>query len=276
MTFSEELEGERLVPGETSAESWAEHLERYRFAAKFVRNRAVVDLACGFGFGSDVLQRAGAKSVVGVDVDREAVSYATEHYRDPPLRFALADGQALPFHSASFDACASMGTLAHVRRPQAFLSDIWRVLRPGGLLVLSTPNRLVSNPGRSRGARPINPYHVMEPTFTEMRRLLGSSFRVKGYYGQMFQPVETILTPGSLLTILARHPALPLLILPRAGEFARVASGRSSKRRDLRVYRYAVLPFEGRLMAEAEPRQMVLVCVRNAVRADGSPDASAV
>jgi len=99
---------------------------------------------------------------------------------------------------------------------------------------------------------------------------------VTGYYGQMFQPVETLLTPGSLLTILARHPALPLLILPRAGEFARVASGRSSKRRDLGVDRYAVLPFEGRLMAETEPREMVLVCVRNAVRPDGSQEAPAV
>jgi len=250
------------VPGRASPESWNEHVERYRFAATYSQGRNVLDVACGFGFGSDLLGKSGAKAVVGVDVDTEAIGFAREHYRQAGLSFAMADGQALPFSDSCFDACVSMGTLSHVERPSAFIKELSRVLRPRGVLVLSSPNRLVTNPGKPVHARPLNPYHFTEFTHDELRNLLGDAFLVEAYYGQMFFPAGRLVNRSSVLGVLARHPALPFLALPRAGRYLRSLLGGPGGGDEIEDRTFRVLRFEGRLRAVAEPLHMILVCRR--------------
>ena len=115
----------------------AEHVARYLMTTPLAEGRRVLDVACGEGYGTDLLARAAAKSAVGVDVDEPAISRARERYSGD---FQCADIAALPFEDASFDLVVSFETIEHVTDAERALAELARVLAPGGLLVISTPN----------------------------------------------------------------------------------------------------------------------------------------
>jgi SAM-dependent methyltransferase len=133
-----DVTGERLVPDVQRGELvHAEHLARYRLAAQLAGGANVLDAACGEGYGSAMLAAGGAASVVGVDVDERAVSHARDKYG---LEFVEADVCELPFADDSFDLVASFETIEHVQDAGKMVSELRRVLRPEGRLVISTPN----------------------------------------------------------------------------------------------------------------------------------------
>jgi len=131
-----------------------EHQARYRYARQFVVDCDVIDCACGSGESSDIFREAGARSVIGIDINDASIKAAAARYSRPGLRFAAGDGVALPVEDCSCDVLVSLETIEHIVDDRHFIREIARVLRPGGLLICSTPNRLVTNPGTTVADKP--------------------------------------------------------------------------------------------------------------------------
>lgn len=164
--------------------------ERYRFASAYADGKDVLDVACGTGWGWPDL--GTPRSVTGIDVSSEALR---EGRRLGFIRrAAAAEMERLPFPSASFDVITCLEAIEHIpaRAASAFLSECCRVLRPGGILVLSTPLR---HDGRHSG----NPWHCVEYSEQEILSLLAPRFRKLDARidGQASPPV--FLFAGSLL-----------------------------------------------------------------------------
>jgi SAM-dependent methyltransferase len=146
----------------------AEHLVRYAWATQFAPGRRTLDAACGVGYGSRMLADAGATEIVGVDLDGDAVA-AARAAAGAGATFEVADLRKLPFGDDEFDLVVSFETIEHVPDPEVVLDEFRRVLRPDGLLVLSTPNRDVYTPG--------NPFHLRELTPSELEAALEKRFK---------------------------------------------------------------------------------------------------
>ncbi|MDP3921172.1 MAG: class I SAM-dependent methyltransferase [Candidatus Omnitrophota bacterium] len=165
-----EFTGEAYIPGKTPLRIALDHVARYRFAAKYAKDRNVLDVACGEGYGSQRLLDAGAKSVTGVDLSGELIAHAAKKYTRGPLRFIKAD---ISFYAAApFDVIACFETIEHVPDFQGAIKNLYRLLKPGGVLIISSPNRPVTSPARSFEDRPCNRFHSQEFTIPEMRALL--------------------------------------------------------------------------------------------------------
>jgi len=123
------------------------HKDRYELAVRVLKERigagaSLLDGACGTGYGSDILKRAGPARIVGVDIAADAVAYARQHYGSEACTFQVQDVSELAgFPDGSFDAVVSFETIEHIDRPLRFLERAQAVLKPGGLLILSTPNK---------------------------------------------------------------------------------------------------------------------------------------
>jgi SAM-dependent methyltransferase len=167
-----EFTGERVVPGLVDADLLNEHLARYRFAARFAEGAMVLDAGCGTGYGAAELSRAS--QVVGVDASTEAVAHARLNFSGAGVHFFPAVCEALPFADGSFDLVVAFEVIEHLERWQDFLAEARRVLRPGGLLLVSTPNKAYY--AEMRGAAGANPYHVREFEFDEFEAALREVF----------------------------------------------------------------------------------------------------
>ena len=175
-----EFTGERFIECEETAGQLIEreHWQRYMVAAKLVEpGAAVLDIACGSGYGTAYLSRF-AGHVYGVDISSDAVAYAEGRYGRPNLRFLQGDVSQIPLDSGSVDLVVSFETIEHVEEASqhAFLAEAKRVLRPGGRLIVSCPNQPVASdlPNELWGA--VNPYHKKEYTEEGFRTLLAAYF----------------------------------------------------------------------------------------------------
>jgi len=174
-----EFTGERFVPGQCDEALTLEHMNRYRFAARLAEGRRVLDIACGTGYGAEMLA-ARAASVVGVDISEEAVAYCRATCRADNLRFLTGSVEDIPLDDGSVDMVVSFETLEHVGEAaqRRFMEEVRRVLAPDGLLLISTPNQAVYD---ERGD---NEFHVHELSGEEFDRLLGASFKNVARLGQ--------------------------------------------------------------------------------------------
>ena len=178
--------GERYVP-EVGGNLQLEHLHRYLLAARVAAGRAVLDIACGEGYGSAMLASVAA-SVTGVDSSQEAIAHAQERYRSGNLDFRQGSCAAIPLPDASVDVAVSFETIEHHDQHEAMMREIKRVLRPGGALVISSPDKLeYSDRPQYR-----NPHHVRELYRDEFAGLLGAFFRNHAIYGQRVMYGSTI------------------------------------------------------------------------------------
>ena len=172
--------GERFTP-ECVREIWYEHMHRYAFARPLARGLRVLDAACGEGYGSALLADV-ADEVLGLDISPEAIGHARARYgARANLRFDVADCTALDhLPSASFDVIASFETLEHVEAQERMLDGFARLLRPDGLLLVSTPDK--RNYTDIPGA--VNEFHVRELYRDEFEALLASRFAAFRLFGQ--------------------------------------------------------------------------------------------
>lgn len=134
---------ERLVPDQIADDPPSRriseiHFRRYETASRYVKGKRVLDIACGTGYGSQMLSLAGASSIVGVDVSPEVVQYAQQHYQKPGVEFICANAEHFEW-SEPFDVVVSFETIEHLHRPDQFLKRLHRLLIPEGDLLLSTP-----------------------------------------------------------------------------------------------------------------------------------------
>jgi GT2 family glycosyltransferase/SAM-dependent methyltransferase len=169
-----------------------EHLHRYFLARELARGKDVLEIACGEGYGAALLAQV-ATSVIAFDVSADAVAHARRSYRRPNLSFALGDARRIPAEDASVDVVTSFETLEHFAAHEQFYAELRRVLRPGGVLIISTPERTVYSPDGSAA----NPYHVRELTQAEFLAGLRAVFPHVG--------------------ILLQRPMLGSVMLPASG-----------------------------------------------------------
>lgn len=154
-----ELTGERTLPDVPAENYWyRRHLAVYEWIAARVTGATVLDMACGEGYGSGVLAGAAA-SVVGVDGNPEAHEHARLRYTRPGLSFAWGAVETFG-EPDSFDAVVFLQTIEHVADPAAVLAHFARILRPGGVAYVSTPNLLTLAPPGA--AKSDNPWHLRE------------------------------------------------------------------------------------------------------------------
>jgi SAM-dependent methyltransferase len=187
------LTGERTLPGIPEENYWFQrHVVAYRFAAERVAGMEVLDAGCGEGYGSSILA-ARAEKVLGIDLERDVIDHAAERY--PNVRFQAGDLATLAFPDGSFDAVVSFQVIEHLQSPRGFATECARILRPGGVLVLSTPNRLTFSP---EGIR--NPFHTVEFAPAELRGVLEDRFNVQllggTFHGPRLALVERMMRTG--------------------------------------------------------------------------------
>jgi O-antigen biosynthesis protein len=162
--------GERLMTEDCDNNS-VEHLHRYALALTFCEGRDVLDIASGEGYGSNLLAGV-AESVRGVDISEDAVGHARRKYRRPNLEYLQGSADSIPLPDASVDTVVSFETIEHHDRHAEMMAEVKRVLRPGGMLVISSPDKLnyTDLPGTS------NPFHVKELYREEFHALVKAHF----------------------------------------------------------------------------------------------------
>ena len=166
-----EFTGERVVPGKVDPDLLNEHLCRYHFACPLVEGRFALDVGCGTGYGTAVLARS-ARRVLALDVSAESVAFAKENYAAPNVDFLVSDCRQIPLGAETVDAAVCFEVIEHLAEQTSLLQEIRRVLRPDGVLVISTPNRIYYTEERKE----TNPFHVREFDFDEFLAFLKGSF----------------------------------------------------------------------------------------------------
>lgn len=158
-----------------------EHLHRYYVAADLCKGKKVLDCASGSGYGSAMLA-SKAESVVGIDISEEAVAYSRERFIRSNLSYIIGSATDLPFDDASFDVIVSFETLEHINEQDQirFLAEVKRVLKPKGLLIISTVDKLWYTD--SKGAK--NPYHLYERTKSDFCKFINGAFSNVSLLGQ--------------------------------------------------------------------------------------------
>ena len=183
--------GERFLPWTKEATVAYEHLHRYLWASNLVKNKRVLDLASGEGYGASILA-AHASFVCGVDIDNEAVHHAAEKYRRPNLQFLHGDITRVPISAGhSFDVIVCFEAIEHIQEHEQLLREAVRLLTPEGLFIVSTPNKEIY-----RADEEPNPFHVKELTLAEFGALLEAHFSNVQYLGQRVHPGSTLWPLG--------------------------------------------------------------------------------
>jgi 2-polyprenyl-3-methyl-5-hydroxy-6-metoxy-1,4-benzoquinol methylase len=159
---------ERFVPDSMrSSIVDAEHRARYWWISRLVQGCRVLDAGCGMGYGSAILAEAGAAEVIAID-NVEPVVEAAQSRVPSTVQVQQGDVAHLTLDADSFDVVVCFEVIEHVQEPEAVLDELARVLRPGGVLAVSSPNRDAYPPG--------NPHHVHEFQPEELRRALEERF----------------------------------------------------------------------------------------------------
>jgi SAM-dependent methyltransferase len=166
---------ERIVPGGPGWDEFsAHHLARYLFAAQESQGCRVLDAGSGSGYGSRILRAAGAASVIGIDLDPEAVRWASERFGGDGVEFQVGDCQRLDALAGPFDLITCFENVEHLQEPARFLQSAARLLGEKGRLLISTPDR-ASTPPFVAG-RPRNVFHFHEWYRDEFESLLREHF----------------------------------------------------------------------------------------------------
>jgi len=163
---------ERIFGDDSGEPYYWLHLKRYAFAAGYCRGKRVLDAGCGTGYGTAYL--AGhASEVIGLDADPRAVEYARARHAAPNVGYETGNAENASFPDASFDVVCVFEMIEHLEDYRAFLREAVRMLRPGGICLISTPS------AKKTTRRPVNLYHTVEFSRRDFEGLL------RGYFGDV-------------------------------------------------------------------------------------------
>lgn len=170
-----ENDSERMIP-EFHKHSliYAEHLTRYLVAKELIKDKVVLDIASGSGYGTKLLSE-GAKKVYGVDVNEKAVAYSRQNYNSKNIEYLVGNGERIPLEDSSVDVVVTFETIEHIENYGLFIKEVKRVLKDDGIAVVSTPNDLEFAEG--------NHFHLHEFEYDELVKLLEKDFKyIDSYY----------------------------------------------------------------------------------------------
>ncbi|MEV0946185.1 class I SAM-dependent methyltransferase [Rhodococcus sp. NPDC049939] len=184
------LTGERTVPGIPEENYWfRRHEVVYRDLLSRCAGRRVLEAGAGEGYGANMIADV-AQHVTGLDYDESAVEHIRARY--PRVEMLHGNLAALPIVDASVDTVVNFQVIEHLWDQAQFLRECFRVLAPGGELLVSTPNRITFSPGRDT---PLNPFHTRELNAAELTELLEEAgFRVSlmtgVHHGERLQALD--------------------------------------------------------------------------------------
>ncbi|MBB5805499.1 SAM-dependent methyltransferase [Saccharothrix ecbatanensis] len=178
------LTGERTVPGIAAENYWfRRHEAAYLDLVRHCAGVVVLEAGCGEGYGAALIAEHAAR-VVALDYDEITAAHVGRAY--PELAVLRGNLASLPLRDASVDVVANLQVIEHLWDQEGFLAECARVLRPGGRLLVTTPNRITFSPGRDT---PLNPFHTRELAPAELAELLvGAGLRVEVLAGLRHGP----------------------------------------------------------------------------------------
>ena len=179
---------ERFIPKDgLKQHEWYEHWHRYHFATHLIKGLKVCDIACGAGYGSH-LMAGSASHVTGVDIDSLTIEQAQHQFGDlNNLTFVQANALQTPFADDTFDCVVSFETLEHLTEHTDLLQEFKRILKPAGLLVISTPDKDIYS-----GDVAHNEFHEKELNKSEFIDLMHDTFKHGRLWGQKLQLFSVI------------------------------------------------------------------------------------
>ncbi|MDQ0376873.1 class I SAM-dependent methyltransferase [Amycolatopsis thermophila] len=161
------LTGERTVPGIAEENYWfRRHEAAYHELLPWCAGAVVLEAGCGEGYGAGLIAET-AESVLAFDYDQPTTEHVARRY--PQVWTARGNLVQLPLRERSVDVVANFQVIEHLWDQGAFLAECLRVLRPGGRLLVTTPNRLTFTPDSDT---PLNPFHTRELAPGELDSLL--------------------------------------------------------------------------------------------------------
>jgi 2-polyprenyl-3-methyl-5-hydroxy-6-metoxy-1,4-benzoquinol methylase len=163
--------GERMLPTREDEISvvFSRHKFAYEYLRKFVEQKTVIDVGCGTGYGCAILAEK-ARLVCGVDYDEEAIAYCSHHYAAPNVKYIQQDVASIKL-DRQFDVAVSLQVIEHMADLAGFVEQLKRVVKPGGTIVISTPNVKQSTEHKSD-----NPFHHNEMNYSRFTKLIGDHF----------------------------------------------------------------------------------------------------
>lgn len=170
--------GERLITS-VLTENTIEHLHRYAIALEYCKDKEILDIACGEGYGTQLLSKV-AKRAIGMDISAEAIRHASSKYVNQNISFQVAEAHNIPLSDCSIDVVVSFETIEHHDKHEDMIKEIIRILRPDGLLILSSPDKKYYSQIRNY----TNPFHVKELTKDELIELISKYFAHTEYIAQ--------------------------------------------------------------------------------------------
>ena len=257
----------------------AEHLVRYWWAAQIAADKRVLDAGCGLGYGTELLMSAGARATIGVDVSEETIEAARAKAGDG-VELDVGDIAGLSYEDDSFDLVVCFEVIEHVRDPERALDELARVLAPGGVLALSSPNRNEYPDG--------NPHHIREYTPEEFEASLRDRFAHVTVFRQQAWTTSAILDDGQLASdelaeldcrtakVVARPPGEETYTLALAGTGPlpamtshAVMTAAVELRRWLELYdsQHEMLTAQAKLLSVRSEREAELATVHERLRA---------
>ncbi|SET65916.1 Methyltransferase domain-containing protein [Natronincola peptidivorans] len=156
-----EYTGERIIPKIMNPKNGMliEHIARYEFARQFCQGR-VLDIACGSGYGTEILLRQNPRihELVGIDISSEAIDYAQKHYSFIETTYCVDDALNPNLYKkyGTFDTIVSFETIEHFEGDELFIRNLYNLLKPNGTLIISTPF------GRGKDQSCASPFHVYQ------------------------------------------------------------------------------------------------------------------
>jgi SAM-dependent methyltransferase len=181
-----DFSGERIIIGKSPISIEKEHIQRYIFASSWAKGKSCLDIACGTGYGSQMLLDAGASKVVGIDISAEAIAFARKAF-SKTITFIISNAEV--YNEGKYDLIVSFETIEHLENRERFLLNLYEMLENDGILMISTPNKTLVSPMR-KASIPRNKWHKYEYSKRAfIRTLRTSGFYIESMYGQYLFPL---------------------------------------------------------------------------------------
>jgi SAM-dependent methyltransferase len=176
-----EFTGERLTTNLDSVHGVIEHLHRYAIAQKITKNKVVLDIASGEGYGSFLLSKSATR-VFGVDIDERSINHAKGKYASSKnIEFHIGSTDAIPLEDKSVDVVISFETIEHHAKHDLMMQEVSRVLKTDGILLISSPEKSIYSE-----RDPNNIYHIKELILSDFSDLLNRNFKNVNLFNQRF------------------------------------------------------------------------------------------